>query len=191
MSNQPTPSFLNSRRKAQKEAPTATAQPKDKPDAATATKTAKTAASDKTPAPGKMSGKRTGGKGKGGMQSADQFPPPSPSLTATLRAISTRPEMLDKIETEHPGVLTGALAAMARGAQIAGPSGVADRAALWKVVGMPWIGDAGSSGKTARDLGAALGAAYGEAVSRLEGHRRRGGVTAREPVTLEAVLDNA
>ena len=190
MSEQPTPSFL-ARRKAQKEAPTATAQPKDKPGAATATKTDKAAASDKTPAPGKVSGKRTGvGKGRG-MQSADQFPLPSPSLTATLRAISTRPEMLDKIETEHPGVLTGALAAMARGAQIAGPSGVADRAALWKVVGMPWIGDAGSSGKTARDLGAALGAAYGEAVSRLEGHRRRGGVTVREPVTLEAVLDNA
>jgi len=125
------------------------------------------------------------------MQSADQFPAPSPSLTATLRAISTRPDMLDKVETEHPGVLTGALAAMARGAQIAGPSGVADRAALWKVVGMPWVGEGGSSGKTARDLGAALGAAYGEAVSRLEGHRRRAGVTVREPVTLEAVLDNA
>ena len=125
------------------------------------------------------------------MQSADQFPQPSPSLTATLRAISTRPEMLDKIETEHPGVLTGALAAMARGAQIAGPSGVADRAALWKVVGMPWIGDAGSSGKTARDLGAALGAAYGEAVSRLEGHRRHRRDTARAPVVIEGLPGNA
>ena len=151
--------------------------------AATATQSQPTKASDDDAPKGKVSGKRTVGKGTRGMQSRRVAVPPSPKLTGYLRALATRPEMVDAVEEAHPGVLTGAVVAMARGAQIAGPSGVADRSALWRMVGMPWIGEGG--GKAARDLGAALGAAYGEAVSRLEGHRRQDLVTLDHADTAE------
>ena len=125
------------------------------------------------------------------MQSADEPSAASLAMVARLRVLAARSDLVDAVEEMHPGAVGGAVLAMVRSAQTAGPSGVADRAALWRVLGMPWVGDNGGSGKSARDLGLALGAAYGEAVSRLEGHRRRVGVTVREPVTLEAVLDNA
>lgn len=194
---QPTPTFLNPAPKRGRAAQSQT-RDGDKSNPGTAKGRAAQHATDagasgkqddaSATKPGQVSGKRTGGKGAGERQSRRVSVPPSPELTGSLRALATRPEMVDAVEEAHPGVLTGAVVAMARGAQIAGPSGVADRSALWRMVGMPWIGEGG--GKAARDLGAALGAAYGEAVARLEGHRRHSPGTVREPVTLDAAVDS-
>lgn len=188
---QATPSFLGRTRKPKQVAGNAKSnQPSAHPtsDAAIDELMTSAAAKSKSAGKGQASGKRTGAGAKMGKQSRRVSVPPSPELTSLLRAAATRPEMVDAVEGAHPGALTGAVVAMTRGAQIAGPSGVADRSALWRMVGMPWVGEGG--GKMARDLGAALGAAYGEAVSRLEGHRRHKPVTVAEPMALEGTVDS-
>ena len=133
---------------------------------------------------GKAAGKRTVGKAARGKQSVEAPSAGTLAIVAQLRALASRPDLLDAVEGIHPGATGGAVVAMVRSAQTAGPSGVADRAALWRVLGMPWIGEGG--GKMAKDLGAALGAAYGEAVARLEGHRRQDLVTLDHDAAPEA-----
>lgn len=197
---QPVPSFLSrTRRKTSKD--TSPTQPsaqatsprasRTNPDAANVTPISKDGASSTTGATAKVSGKRTGG-GKGrGMQSADAGAQVQPSaLALALRGYSTRPDLYDLAVAHDPGAIHSAVDAMLRGAATAGPAGIADRQALYRMLGLPWA-TATSSGATAKDLGAALGAAYGEAVSRLEGHRRHRLDTGREPVTIEALPDNA
>lgn len=132
---------------------------------------------------GKVSGKRTGAGERRGKQSVGAPSAASLAVVAKIKAMASRPELIDAMEVMHPGAVGGAVAAMMQSAQVAGPGGAADRSALWRVVGAPWVGDGG--GKAARDLGAALGAAYGEAVSRLEGHRRHGTVTLDHADTAE------
>ena len=125
------------------------------------------------------------------MQSAEAGALVQPSgLALALRGYSTRPDLYDLAVAHDPAAIHSAVDAMLRGAATAGPAGIADRQALYRMLGLPWA-PATSSGATAKDLGAALGAAYGEAVSRLEGHRRHRRDTGREPVTIEALPDNA
>lgn len=197
---QPVPGFLNkTRRKAVKDTspnqPSAQATSqrtsRTKPDAATVPPISKDGARSTTNAAAKVSGKRTGvGKGRG-MQSAEAGALVQPSgLALALRGYSTRPDLYDLAVAHDPAAIHSAVDAMLRGAATAGPAGIADRQALYRMLGLPWA-TATSSGATAKDLGAALGAAYGEAVSRLEGHRRHRRDTGREPVTIEALPDNA
>jgi hypothetical protein len=90
-----------------------------------------------------------------------------------LRRMATRPELVDLAEALQPGAVGGAFLAMVDGATTRGPSGAADRGQLWRVLGMPWISDTGG----ARAAGTILGAVVGEAVARLEQHRRHAGGT--------------
>ena len=60
-------------------------------------------------------------------------------LAGPVASLSTRPELVAEIEKIQPGAITGAVRAMVKGAQTKGPSGASDRAAMWRMLGMPWV----------------------------------------------------
>lgn len=189
--SQPTPSFLGRTRKMKTGAVAAKSnQTASRATSATASIPIPHDAAGKTKdgKPGKVSGKRTVAGGKGRKQGGD-VAPLGVSPLGYLRQVATRPEAVDLLETMRPGCIDAAVDAMVTGAGRPGREGVADRSAIWKMMGLPWAMD--GNAKAARDLGTALGAAYGEAVSRLEGHRRHKPVTVAEPVTLEGAVDSA
>jgi hypothetical protein len=90
-----------------------------------------------------------------------------------VMGLATRPDVLAELEQIRPGATRDALGAMLDGAATRGASGAPDRAALWRIVGMPWVGEVSN----ARAAGTILGAVVGEAVARLEQHRRHAGGT--------------
>lgn len=94
-------------------------------------------------------------------------------LAGPVASLSTRPELVAEIERIQPGAITGAVCAMVKGAQAKGPSGASDRAAMWRMLGMPWVGE----GASARAAGTMLGSALGAAVAQLEQGRRHDAVT--------------
>lgn len=106
--------------------------------------------------------------------------PDHESIIAGLRALATRPQMLETFEAISPGAIVDAVDAMLTGATVSGAHGAADRAALWRILGMPWVGE----GASARNVGNILGSAVGTAVAAIEQGRRHGAVTL--PPTLEA-----
>lgn len=177
---QATPRFLGATKKARATKPAiATAT-----DAATPTQDQPMPAQHDASPKGKVSGKRTGAGERRGKQSVEGAAEVQPSgLALALRGYATRPDLYDAAVAHDPGAIHGAVDAMLRGAKTAGPAGIADRQALYRMLGLPWA--TASAGVNAKDLGAALGAAYGEAVSRLEGHRRHGTVTLDHADTTE------
>jgi len=188
--SQPTPSFLGRTRKMKTGAVAAKSnQPASHATSAAANAELVTSAAAKSKGgeKGQASGKRTGAGGKGRKQGGD-VAPLGVSPLGYLRQMATRPEAVDLLETMRPGCIDAAVDAMVTGAGRPGREGVADRSAIWKMMGLPWAMD--GNAKAARDLGTALGAAYGEAVSRLEGHRRHKPVTVAEPMTLEGAADS-
>jgi hypothetical protein len=183
MAAQSTPSFLGRRRKKKEEtqAPreidasdnaTNSASPAtDSPRAATDLQNAKPGRAKAAKA---KSSKGKKGEGKGEEGALQSVQPGGPTVIIhTLRGMATRPDLLDQFEMIQPGAIEGAAAAMLKGATVSGAHGAADRASLWRVLGMPWVGEGGS----AKQAGAMLGAALGEAVSRIEDHRGHGRVT--------------
>ena len=104
-----------------------------------------------------------------------------------LRGLASRPQILDLMEQVQPGAVHGAVKAMLGGAVVAGAHGAADRASMWRVLGMPWVGENGG----AKQAGTLLGAVLGEAVARLEGHRGRAPVTLDATAEAKALTDNA
>lgn len=106
-----------------------------------------------------------------GQQSASD--PARGTALAALRALATRPEMIDLAEMVRPGSASGAFAALVDGASTRGPAGSADRAQLWRIFGMPWVPEVGN----ARTAGTLLGSALGAAVAQLEQGRRHDAVT--------------
>jgi hypothetical protein len=183
MAAQSTPSFLGRRRKKKEEAQaTREIDASDTASASTnpATDSPNAATEPKTGKPGRAKPKaQTGSKGAKGKESGGEgvlqsVQPAAPTVIIhTLRGMATRPELLDQFEMIQPGALEGAAAAMLKGATVSGAHGAADRASLWRVLGMPWVGEGGS----AKQAGAMLGAALGEAVSRIEDYRGNGRVT--------------
>jgi hypothetical protein len=182
MAAQSTPSFLGRRRKKKEEQDPA--RQIDASDTASASANAADAAEmgmrHNIPAKAAKEpkgSKRGKGKGKGEEGALQSMQVPATSAHAgmlgDLREASTRPALLDQIEAIEPGAITGAVMAMVHGAQTRGAGGVADRAAMWRMFGMPWVGEGGS----AKQVGAVLGAALGEAVARIEDHRGHGRVT--------------
>ena len=117
---------------------------------------------------GVLEGPRERARGRRSVSAPDHE-----SIVAGLRALATRPQMLETFEAISPGAIVDAVDAMLTGATVSGAHGAADRAALWRILGMPWVGE----GASARQVGNVLGAAVGTAVAAIEQGRRHDAAT--------------
>lgn len=126
-----------------------------------------------------------GGGRKEGEELQSEHPLERQATVELLRGLASRPQILDLMEQVQPGAIHGAVKAMLGGAVVAGAHGAADRASMWRVLGMPWVGENGN----AKQTGALLGAALGEAVARLEGHRGHVPVTLDGKAEAKALAD--
>jgi len=200
---QPVPSFLAARaaaakaasaaaKKKEKAAPTSTSAPP--PATAKAPARANTApiapGNGNAPSLATKGGNRGKAKGKGragerGELQSVEAPGAASSFGGVIREHSNRQEVFDAVAARDPLVWDETLSAMLEGARRPGASGVPDRAALYRMVGLPWAQAAGMSSGTAREIGAGIAGALGHAISRLEGHKRHILDTGRTAPTLE------
>ena len=184
MAAQLTPSFLGRRRgkkvtqgpareaNATDTSNASTSDTADSPNAPTHLQNAKPGRAKPKAQTGRKAGKGKGEEGEGALQSLDE-PGRVPMTGSAIVALASRPDVLAELEEIRPGAMRKALGAMLDGATQKGASGAADRAAFWRMTGMPWVGEGGS----AKQVGAVLGAALGEAVARIEDHRGHQRVT--------------
>lgn len=172
-----TPAFLDAsqrrktRGKAKKEVGAQSAAPADRDGASGSQSVRKADSPNGNSAKARRNGYEAEVSRGEGQQSVRHRPRETTPLA--VMALASRPDVLAELEEIRPGATRKALGAMLDGAGQKGASGAPDRAALWRIVGMPWVGE----GASARAAGTMLGSALGAAVAQLEQGRRHDAVT--------------